>query len=282
MSEALKLENDKEYLSILVERLEHLKAENKRVPFTIVKVKENGFIVKVSGLFAYVSFYFMPWKYNSIEFWKPVSKHLIGKKFYCNIYRIQKEPLSIMINAECHRFKQIKLDVNSEYPGLVIHKAKYGVFIDIGYNFNWEYGSFVGLMHIKNFSKEEYDKICVGDILNIVFYGYTEQGKIVLGNNSLQKEWLTGELENLVGSVQDVTVKINENGEREFYVKEKFKTVLPINKIFYPGYKSKAKNIIYNLKDDDVIQCEVLKINKRRKVFVSKLLLDKDLCDINL
>ncbi|MDI3525930.1 MAG: small subunit ribosomal protein [Tenuifilum sp.] len=282
LSNALNSKDDKEYLANLVERLECLKAENKCVPFTINSVKEKGFVVKVWGLFAYVSFFHMPWKYNSVEFWKPVSKHLIGKKFYCNIYSIQKEPLSILVNAECHHFRQINLVENSEYLGIVMNKAKYGIFIDIGYHFNWEYGSFVGLMHISNFSVNEYEQIGVGDIVNTIFYGYTEDRKIILGNSTIQKEWLTGELENLVGTIQEVKMKITENGKRAFYVKEKFKTTIPIRKIYYPGCKSKAKKLIYSLNDNDVIQCEILKINKRRKVFVSKLLLDKDLCDINL
>lgn len=278
ISETFNSKNDKEYLVKLVENLEQFKAENKSIPFIITGVKEKGLVVKVGGLFAYVSFYYMPWKYSSIEFWKVISKQLIGKKFYCSIYRIEKKPLSILINAECHHFKKIILTENSKYSGIVINKAKYGFFIDIGYHFDWEYGSFVGLMHISNISEQEYEQMEEGKEVKTIFQGYTEDGKLILGNKIFQKEWLTGELNNLIGTIQDVKMKITEDGKREFCIKEKYKTAIPLNKINYPKCRTKAKHIIYNLENNEVIQCEIIKINKKKRMFVSKLLLNNTEC----
>ncbi len=144
---------NKEYLIKLVKNLERLKTENKSIPFTIIGVREKGFIVKVGGLYAYLSFNYMPWKYSTFEPWKVVSKYLIGIRFYCKIYRIDKDPLFILINAKNHIFRNIKLTENSKYTGVVIRKAKYGLFVDIGYHFGWKYGSFVGLIHKSKFQK---------------------------------------------------------------------------------------------------------------------------------
>lgn len=268
-------QDDKEYLVKLVENLERYKIKNKNISFVITGIKEKGFIVKVGGLFAYISFQYMPWKYSTIEFWKVISKYLIGKKFYCNIHRIDKEPLSILINAENHKFRSVELSENSKYSGIVINKAKYGLFVDIGYHFDWEYGSLVGLIHKSNISETEYEQTKVGDELKTVFQGYTEDRKLILGNKSCQKEWLTGELDNLIGTIQQAVVKITEDGKKEFYIKGKYKTAIPLNKINYPECRTRAKHLIRNLENNDIIQCEIMKINKKKRMFVSKLLLNK-------
>ena len=180
-----------------------------------------------------------------------------------------------MINAENHQFKRIELAENSKYSGIVISKAKYGLFVDIGYHFDWEYGSFVGLIHKSNISEIEYEQTEVGNKLKTIFQGYTEEGKLILGNKSSQKEWLTGELNNLIGTIQQVKTKISEDGKKEFYIKGKYKTAIPLNKINYPECRTKAKHLIRNLENNDVIQCEITKINKKKKMFISKLLLNK-------
>lgn len=271
-----KSKSDKKYLIKLVENLDSFQKENKNISFTITDVKEKGFIVKVGGLFAYASFYHMPWKYNSTEFWKAISKHLIGKKFYCSIYKIKREPLSILINAESHQFKKIELTEDTEYGGIVINKAKYGIFVDIGHHFNWQYGSFVGLIHKSNIDNyEESGQITTGDEIKIVFNGYTEKGKLILSENKYhQKEWLTGKLNELIGTIQEVKTIITEENKKEYYIKDKYKTSIPITKTIYPKYKTKAKSLIQNLTHNSVIKCEIIEINKQKRKFVSKLIFD--------
>ena len=39
--------------------------------------------------------------------------------------------------------------------GVIINKTNYGIFVDIGYNFNWWCGSLVGMLHKSNFENEE-------------------------------------------------------------------------------------------------------------------------------
>jgi hypothetical protein len=86
-------EEEENFLLKLITNIEFLEESKKNVPFRIIEVKEKGFLVKVGGLFAYVSFHHMPWRYTSNENWKAVSKFLIGKSFFCNIYQVKRNPL---------------------------------------------------------------------------------------------------------------------------------------------------------------------------------------------
>ena len=55
----------------------------------IITSKEKGFVVKVSGLFAFVFYIHMPWKYPIMEDWIVAAPHLIGKVFYGKIHKVE-------------------------------------------------------------------------------------------------------------------------------------------------------------------------------------------------
>ena len=271
-------EEEENFLLKLITNIEFLEESKKNVPFRIIEVKEKGFLVKVGGLFAYVSFHHMPWRYTSNENWKAVSKFLIGKSFFCNIYQVKRNPLSILVNGEIHRFNDVKINLYQEYKGLVIGKSKYGVFIDIGEHFNWEFGSLVGLIHISSFKDfDTFERIKVGTEICSIFYGYTEEGKLIFGDKIFQKEWFTGELNSLIGTIQNIKVIYNSENKKEFYVNEVYKATIPITKLMYPDQnKTKAKKIIRNLTENQILNCEITSINKRKKHFVLKLNLENE------
>ena len=50
---------------------------------------------------------------------------------------------------------------------------------------------------------------------------------------------------------------------------------MSITKLIYPKYKVEAKQLRSELKDNDIIQCEIIGIEKERKMFISKFLIDK-------
>ena len=267
--------NKKQYLFKLFENIEQIKEQNKSTAFVITDVKEKGFIVKVQGLFAYLPFYFMPWKYSLLDYWKAISKYLIGKRFYGKIHSLNKDTLSIIINAKQHDFKKIKLKENFQYSGVVIHKTRYGLFIDLGFHFDWKYGSFVGMLHKNNMLIGKYEQTGIGDEIKVFFFGHTKKdNKIILGQTNFQKEWFTGELEKLVGTKQFFRTIITADGKKKFYVNDKYKTSLPVNKNVYPKNKKRVQQIIDNLKDNDIIKCEILDINIERRNFISKILVD--------
>ena len=60
--------NDKDYLQDLLLNIKKAYTNQESLTFRIVEPKKKGFLVKVSGLFAYVSFKHLGWSYPSIEF----------------------------------------------------------------------------------------------------------------------------------------------------------------------------------------------------------------------
>lgn len=130
----------KEWLNELVKNAERLKDENKSVPFKIMGAKETGFVVKVSGLYGFISFKYMPWKYPDIDYWKAISPKLVDRIFFCKIHRISKDPISIIVDGEIPQFRKIELVPGEKYTGIIIRKSTYGFFVDIGYQFGWKCG----------------------------------------------------------------------------------------------------------------------------------------------
>ena len=260
---------EKDYLTVLVDNLKEAQKNHQSLPFRINSAKRNGFVVKVKGLFAYVSFYQMPWEYKSVEHWRAVAKHLVGKKVFCKIHSISENvrPIQITVNAENHIFEKTKLIPLEQYECVVIHKSKYGLIVDLGYHFDWEYGSFNGLIHKSTYTND--DKLLnaeAGDIVKTYFHGIKKKGTLkngglILGNQNVQKEWLTGELENLVGTIQTATVMLDEKGKRGFFIDGKYRTMIHIDKKIYPNKKS-IKKELNNLRMYSDIECRILRISK--------------------
>ena len=91
--------NDKPYLQDLLREVKNNFEYNRTMTFKIIEPKENGFIIKVGGLYGFIYYRQMPWKYNSIYFWHNVAEYLVGKVFSCKIRKLKKAPISIIITA---------------------------------------------------------------------------------------------------------------------------------------------------------------------------------------
>ncbi|TPV32348.1 hypothetical protein FJ651_12340 [Paucihalobacter ruber] len=267
-----------DYLFELVNNVKEAKRLQKNLPFQIVSAKRKGFVVKVGGLFAFVSYFHMPWTYKSLDHWLAVSKHLIGKEFFCIIYSIDDNdtPVKVIIDAENHTFKPKELKKLQEYECIVIQKSKYGMFVDLGYHFNWEFGSFVGLIH-KTVIKNDVTLIeaVPGDVVTTYFHGLqinkpAHRGELILGTKNLQKEWFTEDLQKLVGTEQTAILKEEEDGRRTFYIDGKFKTFIHINKDNLK-IKRSNKRALKSLNANSTITCKVMRISKNHQ-FVSEFI----------
>ena len=264
-------QEQKPYLKKLFDNLEKLDSENKNLPFKIIDIREKGFIVKVSGLRGYISFNHMPWTYNNNVAWNAVFPYLKGKLFFSKIYQIQKDPVSIMLNGEIPQFRKPELAEDRMYHGIILNKTVFGAFIDIGYAFNWKSGSIIGLLHKSHFeTAEHFEKIEVGEIIKLLFWGYNEKEQLIFGLKTELKEWFTNEIEQLIGKILPVkSVKTPDNNVT-YIVKDRFSATLLINKSIYPENKSKIKKAIRNLKDGEIIHCEIISINKPKRTFQLK------------
>ena len=267
--------NDKDYLQDLLLNIKEAYTNQESLTFRIVEPKEKGFIVKVGGLFAFVSFNHFSWSYPSIEFWKNVSKHLIDIFFTGKIHIVEENPISIQIDAKEQKFGNPNLEKYAKYRGVILQKTKYGIFVDLGLHFNWKFGSLLGLVHKSTLTnKSDYDIWNVGDEIITLFQGFNENEQLVLGDNRERGKWWNGEMNELIGTIQKVSVLINENEQTEFFVLGEHKAIVPIKKEFYPNFRTTAKKYTYGLKNGEIIECEIIKINKRKDCFILKLLIE--------
>ncbi|WP_026808550.1 S1 RNA-binding domain-containing protein [Arenibacter latericius] len=267
--------NDDDYLQRLLMNLKKAYANQERLTFRIVEAKAKGFTVKVGGLFAYVSFKQLSWSYPSLDYWHNVSNYLVGNYFRGTIYKFEENPISIHIDATQQTFEYPKLMEGARYRGVILQKTKYGVFVDIGVHFKWKFGSILGLIHKSTLVKEsDYDHWREGKVIVVRFQGFNKDGHPQLRDNRDRGKWCNGETDQLIGTIQNVSVVIGKEGQPEFYVLGKHKAIIPVRREIYPNSISRLKEFVYNLKDGEEINCEVLGINKRKDSFILKLLLE--------
>ncbi len=263
----LKLSDKKAYLSQRVANFEKQIIEHENHPFKIVDIREKGFIVKTYGLFGYVSFYHMPWKYKSVDSWRTVFPYIKGKVLFGKVYKFEKKPLLIILDGEIQQFKKPELFENTKYKGVIINKTNFGVFVDIGYHYNWRFGSLSGLLHRLNFENEKlFEKSNTGELIELEFWGYAENKQLIFGQRPELKEWFTGEIEKQIGAVLPVNV-VKDNGETRYLVENKYNASLPVTKTQYPNNLTQIKRAVRKLIDGDIIHCEIIKVNRTKRSF---------------
>ncbi len=59
----------------------------------------------------------------------------------------------------------------------------------------------------------------------------------------------------------------------KFIVRDKYQGILPVNKGIYPNNTKQVKRIINNLKDNDIIDCEIIDLHPKSKTLRLKLIL---------
>lgn len=264
--------NDKDYLQDLLLNIKTAYTNQENLTFKIIEPKEKGFTVKVGGLFAFVSFKHLGWSYPSIDFWKNGANYLVDSFFTGKIHKVSENPISIQINAKEQDFGKPNLEKFTEYRGVILQKTKYGVFVDLGLHFNWRFGSLLGLVHKSTLTYEsDYEKWNNGDVITTLFEGFNENGQLILGDKNLAKEWFTDKMENLIGTLQKVKVIINNRGKKEFYVKDKYKAVLPINKQMYPEYDIlKIEKLFNELENNQTINCKIINVKYKTRRLILK------------
>jgi len=266
ISQVINFSDKETYLSKLIDNFEKQCQNQEHHPFKIVEIREKGFLVKIYGLFGFISFHHMPWEYNNFDSWKTVFPFLKGKVLFGKIFKFDKDPLKLIIDGKIPQFKKPELNEDQYYKGIVTKKTKYGVFVDIGYDFKWECGSSVGLLHKANFKDyETFEKIQPSKIVELIFWGFNDEEQLIFGKRPELKEWFTGKIEKLVDKVFPVKVIKSENERINYLVNEKYNATLSVNKILYPDNRNQIKVAIKNLNDGDIIHCKIIKANRIKR-----------------
>ena len=269
----------KEWLSKLIENLEDQWLKDVNLPFKIVELKNSGFLVKVSGLLAYISFNHMPWIHEGTNYWTAISPKLIGKVFFCKIHSISKTPfLSIIINGEIPQLRKNELIIGEKYRGIIIEKMKNGIIIEIGCHFNWKCGSYIGYLHESNFEYPQSFPLCsVGDEIEIFYQGANGKGRMAFTQNNDMVDWLKQIPQGLVGQIVLAhAVRVNET-EVKFLVEGKYsgKIYYQKNDSFF-GSKRMGRKIKNKLKDGDIIHCEVIGFREKPRILKLKWIAELD------
>jgi ribosomal protein S1 len=263
-----------DYLKQLIDNLKEVKNSDKVIPFVIQGLKPKGFLIKIRGLFGFVPFTHMPWSYKDKNKWNIVAPYLIGHKFYGSIHSlIETQPFHITVDGQKHKFQKLDLEIGVAYECIVIQKTNYGLFLEAGYDFNWEYGSFIGLAHKSTFiDTDEYDNIKKGDTITTYFHGYNTDKKPIFGDEVKDVDFLTGKLDKYINTTVEVTVRKLPNSKNEYFVDNVYPATLSVTKTIYPNDKKHIKEVVANFIDNEKITCEVLGISDRRKKIQLKLI----------
>lgn len=265
------IQEEKSYLSKLIENFEELEQSGENIPFKITEIRRKGFVIKVAKLFGFISFDYMPWKYENHNYWNTVYPSIKGKIFFAKTHQFRKNPLSIILNGEIPQFKKPELNENDKYRGIIINKTKYGLFIDCGCHFNWDCGSIVGMVHKSKYAPIEiFESLEIGETIESFFLGNNNKGQLLFGDNKTAREWLNGEVEKLVGEILPVKIiKINDD-KTSYLANEKYNATLPTTSRIYPSNRKIIKSAIKNFENGDLIHCEILEVNKLDKTLQLK------------
>lgn len=268
--------NEKEeYLQKLFIKLEESFVAQEVINFKLVKAAKGGFKVKIGGLFGFISFVKMPWVYPDYSFWKNATPHLTGLILKGSIAAISRKNFSILVHTTTKlTFNTSVLSLEKIYKGVILKKAAYGFFIDIGISFSWLEGSLVGLMHKSKLSSGS-EVWKEGDVVDCTIYSIENGGKIAFASPSAENIMpfvSDDELNDLLGSIQKGKVIIDKNGEKRLLIADKYLSLMPIRRKLYPGQKKHILELVSKLESNAVVNCLVLKANHRKKLLIVKFL----------
>jgi hypothetical protein len=283
IKEKFRISDKDNWISERLNEIETHRLNFDTLPFKIVDIKDNGFLTKVKGLYSYISFYHMPWKYFDTDSWIAIAPSLIGKKFFCKIHKTDKDLRAIFLNGEFPQFKKTELIIGEEYTGLIIKKSQYGLFIDIGYHFGWKCGSMVGLLHRTQLDTSiSLVDIELGAEIRVIYLGLNENNQLLVSNDYTDIDWIKGIPQGLTGQI--LWVRIVRKSDEEgigFLVLGKYKSSLTINKQDYlPKYRKEIIRAKNALSDGKIINCEVSGFDDKKRILKLKWLVGIDM-DIN-
>lgn len=266
-----------DFLPKLVEQLENLIEQDINLPFHIKEIKDNGFLINVKGLLAFLSFGYMPWRYKDKKNWTAVFKSIKGKQFYGKVHELQKDPLFIIFNAQIPQFKPVDLTIGEKYKGIVIKTYRQSILIDIGHHFCWKCGSIKGMLSKSNFSTDQkISKINIGDEIETIFWELNEYGQYVFNNDIYEINWCVCNPYDLLGKIVKAKISL-KNETIELDIDKTFKGKLESLDESYPSKRpGEIKQLKKRLKKGNSISCEVIKVVDNEHYLVCKWIPELD------
>lgn len=261
-------EDSREWFDQLIEKADKQRQSQEVIPFAIDGIRSCGFVVRAAGLYAFCYFNHMPWRYPKNEHWEAVYPHLHGKRFQGRVFKVNRDPVGVYIDGKVEQFAPAPLKEGEYYTGVITGQLPYGVFIDIGYHFDWRYGSLTGLRHRNQFASEEEMADCMpGTLISVKLQGADPKGHLAFGRRNEHIDWKVGKAQKLVGEPTWALVKKSEQGGKtQYYIKGIYEACPLIDTNLYPKeLLSRISGRLKKLSDYETIDCTVVRVDETRQ-----------------
>lgn len=234
--------------------------EEKVIKFNIVEQKTHGFLVRIDGFFAYISNHYMPWKYQNHNYWKLIGNYLLDEEFEAKVYKVDRNPLSILLQGVDLHIDKSKLIQNSTYYGIILTKNYQSLIIDFGYHFSWKYGAVLCTISKKYFVDQVFQSFSSGQLVEFTYFGLDENGDFIFGNKPVMALLNTNIRDSLLNEI--VKVAKIKNGEFSFLVDGQFPGKLVLGNKSTLSYLQ-VLSAVNKLNEGDLINGKIIKISNR-------------------
>lgn len=266
-------ESTPNYVDVLFENLKSIQMCDEVISFEIVRTNPNGYVVKVKGLYAFIPYSLMPWKY-SYKYWNYIDSYIIGARLFGKIVKIEER--SIVVDASHSNYSEFNLQQNKFYEAIILKKGKKFVLIEIGNNFQWKFGSLTYYILLdKQENNSEFEIYLPGDVITLQYDETINHWERIYLGESKVKDKLNLSKELYLGMYRKIKLTKNPEFTGKLGVLEddnvfSFLETKSNNydSILYPH----IKEIIRDLKENEEIICQYILISKvHNKIkFISK------------
>jgi len=258
-----------EVVTVLKQKIVDAKNNNETLVFSIRGFKKTGFQVKTRGIYAFVPFSLMPFKFP-LEIWHIIKYEIKNASFFAQVADIDLNQNKIILDPTITKFENFYLTDSQTYKAIILLKYPRFIVVELGHRYNWQFGSLCYLVHFDspNYLEINYSTDSISDEISLTYiksahnwkrinfekdilpsqsYFNTEEVIALKYDNILktlkiEKATLKTKLEKTTSELINIT-KLNRNKEKEIKVLKKQIQALPnINDIMTQLENEKQKN----------------------------------------
>lgn len=254
--------SEKKWFNVLINSIKRREAENIPVRFRIEDITARGFRVKVGGLYAYLPFYCMPWRYKNPSFWNIIFPSIVGKHFMGKVSYFNENPLTIRVNTDSSLFPHapFKFETNEISTGIILEKTNTTLQIDFGYEFGWKRGSLIFKI-TRNSEEKDVDlfpQYNQGEEFDAVYIGKSAAGNDIF---CYEDGSYFSEEHNLIGRKVWAKLERTESDFLCFQIDEKYAGELLLDKKDDLGISHELlQKTLQTLPDEQRLQCKVMDV----------------------
>lgn len=250
------------------------------IPFKVIGINEKGFVARIYGFKAFVSFQHMPFYYENYQAWEflfPLFKEIL---FFAKIHAIIGEGECYLLDANISQFKTIELNHKTSYKGIIIQKTPSYCLIEMGASFNWKYGSIKGLLPNSKLDQIIYFKgLNIGDPVSVYVYDKHPKGDYLVQGALSSRDWETASIWEMLDK-KTIAIVTFHGKKKVFIVEGKYKGEIITDKKKYKNsvfLRHAVKGMVDRLKEGDEIPVQVIRINENLQTLELRWIIDEEI-----